>query len=150
MSTPREDEAELAALLADLDAGDELVHRHLWLIALFDWIRGDAHSSEAAVARVEQLLDALGEQHRARARWQAWWRALTDSVDGTALLSDYGFASRNAFVLGLSTGPARNNSTRPRWLRAAPTTSEEVSHWIERSRPSTPLGMAVIWSRTSS
>lgn len=101
MSTPREDEAELAALLADLDPGDELVHRHLWLIALFDWIRGDARSSEAAVARVEQLLDALGEQHRARARWQAWWRALTDSVDGTTLLSDYGFASRNAFVTEL-------------------------------------------------
>ncbi len=101
MNAPCEDEAELAALLADLDPGDELVHRHLWLIALFDWIRGDARSSEAAVARVEQLLDALDAQHRARARWQAWWRALTDSVDGTTLLSDYGFASRNAFVTEL-------------------------------------------------
>ncbi|MDP2370403.1 site-specific recombinase [Rhodoferax sp.] len=101
MSTDRDDAADLAALLADLDPADELVHRHLWLIALFDWIRGDASSTDAAVARVERLLDALAEQHRARARWQAWWRALTDSVDGTTLLSDYGFASRNAFVTEL-------------------------------------------------
>ena len=92
------DGTELAALLADLDPDDDLVHRHLWLIALFDWIRGDADSSEAAVARVGLLLDTLAEQHRARARWQAWWRKLTDTVDGSTLLSDYGFASRNAFV----------------------------------------------------
>ena len=92
------DAAELAVLLADLDPEDDLVHRHLWLIALFDWIRGDANSTDAAVARVERLLDALAEQHRARARWQAWWRKLTDTVDGSTLLSDYGFASRNAFI----------------------------------------------------
>ncbi len=92
------DAAELAVLLADLDPEDDLVHRHLWLIALFDWIRGDASSTEAAIARVESLLDALAEQHRARARWQTWWRKLTDTVDCSTLLSDYGFASRNAFI----------------------------------------------------
>lgn len=98
MTSHVDDGAELAALLADLDPEDDLVHRHLWLIALFDWIRGDAGSTEAAIARIEMLLDALAEQHRARARWQAWWRRVTDTVDGTSLLSDYGFASRNAFI----------------------------------------------------
>jgi site-specific recombinase len=118
MATDHDDAAELATLLADLDPGDDLVQRHLWLIALFDWIRGDARSCEAAVARVGLLLDVLAEQHRARARLLAWWRALTDSVDGTTLLSDYGFASGNAFISELV------NRLHQRLLPASPETTD--------------------------
>ncbi|MES2880026.1 MAG: recombinase, partial [Pseudomonadota bacterium] len=33
---------------------------------------------------------------------QAWWQALSDSIDGTTLLADYGFASRSAFASELA------------------------------------------------
>lgn len=76
----------------------DAVHRHLWLIALLDWIRGDGSAVDAAPARVTALLDAVESSPETTVRLQVWWRTLIDSVDGTTLLSDYGFASRNAFV----------------------------------------------------
>ncbi|MES2582929.1 MAG: site-specific recombinase [Pseudomonadota bacterium] len=80
----------------DADAGQ--VHRHLWLIRLMDWIRGDGNSADAAVARVGLLIAAVKANPTTAIRLQVWWQTLIDTVDGTTLLSDYGFASRNAFV----------------------------------------------------
>ena len=85
-------------LLEALDPRAELVQRHLWLIALFKWLRGDGRSVPAAVARLQLLLDAAQARPEIRSRLQAWWQALVETIDGTTLLADYGFASRSAFV----------------------------------------------------
>ena len=89
---------DLSGLLATLNPQAELVQRHLWLIALFEWLRGDATSVPATLARVQLLLDALQAHPEAKVRWQAWWTTLAETIDGTTLLADYGFTSRNAFV----------------------------------------------------
>ncbi len=94
-TTPR---ADLPALLAALDPQAAQVERHLWLIALFDWLRGDCSSVAASLARMELLLDALQADAAARLRWQTWWRTLVNSIDATALLADFGFSSRSAFI----------------------------------------------------
>ncbi len=96
--TPPASSPALAALLEAMDPDAAPVHRHLWLIALFDWIRGHGAATEYAPARVTALLDAVEASPETTVRLQVWWRTLIDSVDGTTLLSDYGFASRNAFV----------------------------------------------------
>jgi site-specific recombinase len=89
---------DLPELLAALDPQAELVYRHLWLIALFEWLRGDVRSVAASIARIELLLDAVQARPDTQARLQAWWQTLVDTMDGTPLLADYGFASRSAFV----------------------------------------------------
>jgi site-specific recombinase len=89
---------DLPALLERLNPQAELVERHLWLIALFEWLRGDCSSVAASIARIELLLDAMQAHPGSRVRLQAWWQTLVDTIDGTALLADYGFASRSAFV----------------------------------------------------
>ncbi len=89
---------DLPELLAALNPQAELVQRHLWLIALFDWLRGDCRSVPATIARIELLLDALQARPELEARWRDWWQTLVDTIDGTTLLADYGFASRSAFI----------------------------------------------------
>ncbi|MEO8119190.1 MAG: site-specific recombinase [Rhodoferax sp.] len=94
MTPPR----DLPELLDALDPQAELVQRHLWLIALFEWLRGDCSSVPATLARIQLLLDALQARPELQARVQAWWQALVDIIDGSTLLADYGFSSRSAFV----------------------------------------------------
>ena len=89
---------DISTLLETLDPAADLVERHLWLIALMQWIRGDNRTPEAAVARVDLLLDVLDARPQTTETLQAWWRAVVETVDGSTLLSDYGFGSRNAFV----------------------------------------------------
>jgi len=89
---------DLSELLADLDPDAEPVHRHLWLVALFDWIRGDCSSVPASLARVQLLMDAFQIRLAERARLQAWWQKLLTTLDGTTLLADYGFSSNSAFM----------------------------------------------------
>jgi len=88
----------LPGLLDNLDPGGTLVERHLWLIDLFAWIRGDGESVTAALARIHLLLDAIQKRPELHDRMRAWWLALTQSLDGATLLADYGFSSRNAFI----------------------------------------------------
>ena len=90
--------ADLADLLAALDTNASLVQRHIWLITLFQWIRGDGRSAAAAAGRVDILLDVLDARPQLVEHFRAWWQVLLDTVDEATLLSDYGFASRNAFV----------------------------------------------------
>ena len=94
MTTP----IDLAELLDAIDPNASLVQRHLWLIKLVDWVRGDRRSPDASVARLTLLLDALQQRPQTQTLMQHWWRTLLDTVDATALLADYGFASRSAFV----------------------------------------------------
>ena len=90
--------ADLARLLDTMDANAPLVQRHLWLIALLQWIRGHERSATIAASRVETLLNALDAQPALTQGLRQWWQRLMDTVDDAALLSDFGFASRNAFV----------------------------------------------------
>jgi len=93
---------DLPALLETLDPAAELAQRHVWLIQLFAWIRGDQTSPEAAVVRVQLFMDAVHAQPALQARLQAWWRKLLQTVDITTLLADFGFAPRTAFVSELA------------------------------------------------
>ncbi|MBX9816417.1 MAG: site-specific recombinase [Burkholderiaceae bacterium] len=90
--------SDIATLLETLNPEAGLVERHVWLIGLLEWIRGDQGAPAAAVARVDLLLDLLDARPHTAEKLQAWWRALLHTVDGSTLLSDYGFGSRNAFV----------------------------------------------------
>ena len=89
---------DLAGLLDSLDPDAPLAQRHLWLIDLLDWVRGDATDPLASVARVRLLLDAAQARPEWRARWQRWWETFILTVDVTPLLADFGFAPRTAFV----------------------------------------------------
>jgi site-specific recombinase len=89
---------DLPELLDELDPHADLVQRHLWLIRLMTWVRGDLKSVPAAHARLTLLLDALLLRPQTRQQLQLWWRTLLDTVDATVLLADYGFASRSAFA----------------------------------------------------
>lgn len=93
---------DLASLLKALDPDADLAQRHVWLIKLFEWIRGDQTSVPAAVSRVQALMDAVEMQPEVRTRLQAWWQTLMQTVDITTLLADFGFAPRTAFVSELA------------------------------------------------
>ncbi|OIP20547.1 MAG: recombinase [Comamonadaceae bacterium CG2_30_60_41] len=93
---------DLPELLDELNANASSVKRHLWLIRVVKWIRGRANSAPAAHARLTLLLDALQQRPKAREHVRAGWQALLETVDATALLADYGFASRSAFVSELA------------------------------------------------
>ena len=87
-----------AALLDQLDPDAPLAQRHLWLMDLLRWVRGDASDPQACVARVRLLLDAAQARPEWRARWQRWWALFVQAVDLTPLLADFGFAPRTAFL----------------------------------------------------
>jgi len=89
---------DLSGLLDALDPAAPLVRRHLCLVRLLDWIRGDRSSVEAALERLQRLIERLENDSELRTRAQAWWLALLDGVDGTTLLADHGFAQRPAFL----------------------------------------------------
>ena len=90
--------ADLAKLLDSMDADAPLVQRHIWLIALLQWVRGSGRSAQAAAARVDIFLDVMDVRPALAEHLRRWWQKLMDTVDDATLLSDYGFASRNAFV----------------------------------------------------
>jgi site-specific recombinase len=89
---------DIAALLLTLDPDATLVQRHLWLIALLQWLRGPHPDAPAAVLRMAFFLDALDARPLVRAQMQAWWGTLIADLDVASLLADYGFATRNAFI----------------------------------------------------
>ena len=93
---------DLRTLLAELDPGAGLAERHVWLIDLFEWLRGDQSSVQASVARLQGFMTALQAQPEAQVRLKAWWHHLVQTVDATTLLADFGFAPRTAFVSELT------------------------------------------------
>lgn len=92
---------DLTQLLDALDPEAPLPERHLWLIALLRWVRGDEGDTAGAVARVRLLLDAAQARPEWRARWRLWWQQFLAAVDPAPLLADYGFSPRTAFVSAL-------------------------------------------------
>ncbi len=92
----------LAALLARLNPDADSAARHVWLIDLLQWLRGDSRSAAAAVIRLQQFMAAVEAQPAVRSRLQAWWRTLLQTVDVTPLLADFGFAPRTAFISELT------------------------------------------------
>ena len=107
---------DLPGLLAALDPDAPLVQRHLWLLGLLEWIRGNGRSVDASVARLDLLLDAIRVQPELAERLRAWWQALFANLDLAVLLSDHGFSSRSAFVSELA------ERLRRRLLPATPDT----------------------------
>jgi len=93
---------DLRTLLAQLDPEATLAARHIWLIALFEWLRGDKSSSEASISRLQTFIDAVHAQPELQQRLKAWWQVLLQTVDVTTLLADFGFAPRTAFVSELT------------------------------------------------
>ena len=93
---------ELEALLAALDADADLAGRHVWLIRVFAWIRGDKSSVQASASRLQSFIVAVKAQPEVEARLKAWWHTLVQTVDITTLLADFGFAPRTAFVSELA------------------------------------------------
>jgi len=89
---------EITKLIDALDAQAPLAQRHLWLIELLRWVRGDAQDPQASVARVRLFLDAVQARPEWLAEWRVWWQTFVGSVDATPLLADYGFAPRTAFL----------------------------------------------------
>ncbi|MFT4190549.1 MAG: recombinase, partial [Comamonas sp.] len=87
----------LTIILERLDPQAPLPRRHLQLMALLDWLRGDRKSVEATLARLQLLADTLAAQPAAAQRLAGLWRALVRTVDATTLLADFGFAPRSAF-----------------------------------------------------
>jgi site-specific recombinase len=88
----------LTELLDLLEPKAGLAGRHLWLIALLDWIRGKDNNPQAAVARLRLFLDAAQARPGFQARLHQWWRTLVTTVDATPLFADFGFAPRAAFL----------------------------------------------------
>ena len=115
MAKPAKD---LPALLDALNPDADLVQRHLWLIALLDWIRGPKGSPATALGHIEMLLDVLETREDTRLTFQRWWQTLIASVDVSTLLADYGFSARNAFISELVQRLHR------RWLPASPQTTD--------------------------
>jgi site-specific recombinase len=89
---------DLAELLEAVDPEAPLAQRHLWLIELFAWIRGDAKSTSVAINRLHLLLDVVQSRPQLQTRLRQWWHQLLHIVDASSLLADYGFAQRSAFV----------------------------------------------------
>ncbi|MDD0812449.1 site-specific recombinase [Curvibacter sp. RS43] len=109
---------DLPQLLDSLNPHASLVQRHLWLISLLQWVRGQGEDTQAAVARVRLLLDAVQLRPEWQAQWQLWWRRFMDAVDATALLADHGFAPHNAFMSELG------NRLRKKLLPRTPETTD--------------------------
>ncbi|MEO7641818.1 MAG: recombinase, partial [Ramlibacter sp.] len=113
--------ADLNQLLERLDAQAPLAQRHLWLIALLGWVRGTRGGSpQAAASRVQLLLDALAARPDCEERLRAWWRVLTDTVDATVVLADFGLAARMAFRSEF------NERLRQKILPATPETTDSA------------------------
>jgi site-specific recombinase len=91
----------LQTLLDRLDPNAPLAERHLWLIDLFDWIRGD-HAAQDAATRLASLIETLEARPEVQVRLQAWWQVFIDTVDLAPLLADFGFAPRTAFFSELA------------------------------------------------
>jgi len=93
---------DLRTLLAELDPQASLAARHVWLIALFAWLRGDHSSPEACISRLQAFIDAVHARPELEQRLKAWWQVLLQTLDVTTLLADFGFAPRTAFLSELS------------------------------------------------
>ena len=89
---------DLIELLRAIDPEAPLAERHLWLMQLLDWVRGDTQDPDMAVARVRMLIDAAEVRPDWLKLWQHWWEEFLTTMDATPLLADLGFAPQGAFT----------------------------------------------------
>jgi len=146
---------DLPSLLDSLNPEADLVQRHLWLIALLNWVRGPDGSTATALGHIEMLLDVMEARAEVRHQFQRWWRQLLGTVDISSLLSDYGFSNRNAFISELV------QRLHHRWLPASPQTSDAaelfalaLSHpsdaqWLAAMPPTLLKRLAILLSAPS-
>ncbi len=93
---------DLRTLLNSLDPEADLARRHVWLIQLFEWLRGDERSVQASTSRLQTFVATVQAQPELEARLKAWWQKLIRTVEVTTLLADFGFAPRTAFFSELA------------------------------------------------
>jgi site-specific recombinase len=93
---------DLRTLLDQLDPKADLAARHIWLIALFNWLRGPESSTDASLSRLQAFIDTAQAQPETQQRLKAWWQVLLRTLDVTTLLADFGFAPRTAFISELA------------------------------------------------
>ena len=115
MATPQLD---LIGLLRTIDPQALLAERHLWLIRLLDWVRGDTGNPDVAVARVRMLIDAAEVRPDFLKLWHLWWEEFLTSVDATPLLADLGFSSQGSLASELA------RRLRRRLLPVSPETTD--------------------------
>jgi site-specific recombinase len=122
--------SDLPSLISALDADAPLASRHVWLIKLFEWLRGDESSIAASVSRMQVFMDTVARDENATARLRAWWTRLGGTIDITTLLADFGFAPRTAFVSELT------ERVRRKVLPGTPETTDaaELFLLVSRSR----------------
>ncbi|AVO33112.1 site-specific recombinase [Ottowia oryzae] len=89
---------DLIELLRAIDPEAPLAERHLWLMQLLDWVRGDTQDPDMAVARVRMLIDAAEVRPDWLKLWQHWWEEFLTTMDATPLLADLGFAPQDSFT----------------------------------------------------
>jgi site-specific recombinase len=109
---------DLDDLLGRLDPEATLAQRHLWLIAVVDWVRGPTADVPATLRRVEDFLDAVERRPGWLAQWRLWWHRFRQEVDMAPLLADYGFASKSVFFTELL------HRLRGKLLPASPVTTD--------------------------
>ncbi len=139
---------DIEALLDEADAQADAVARHIWLIRLLDWVRrGEPVSGMQCVVR---LLDARDHPER-RARVVALLGAVWLSTDVAALLADFGFSPRSAFLSEL------NERLRARALPQSPETNDLVvlfgllfsgaddADWLAELDDATLEGFGALW-----
>ncbi|MDD5480463.1 site-specific recombinase [Rhodoferax sp.] len=112
---------DLSELLDALDPQADLAHRHLWLIDMLNWVRGSRNSVPRTLSRVTLLLDTLQQRPATLEKLQSWWQLLLGTVDATALLADYGFSSRTAFLSELA------GRLSQKWLPTSPETTDAAA-----------------------
>ncbi|MDB5892240.1 MAG: putative site-specific recombinase transrane protein [Polaromonas sp.] len=121
---------DLRTLLDALDPDTDLAGRHVWLIQLFGWLRGDQSSAQACISRLQTFIAAVEGQPELQLRLRAWWHRFVQTVDMTTLLADFGFAPRTAFVSELT------ERLRRKMLPSTPETTDasELFPLVVRSR----------------
>jgi site-specific recombinase len=84
---------DIEQLLGSADAHATLAERHIWLIQLLDWVRrGEPVSGSRYVLRL--LMQNAARRDKVVALLATFWR----DVDVAALLADFGFSPRSAFL----------------------------------------------------
>ncbi len=93
---------DLIELLRAIDPDAPMAERHLWLMRLLDWVRGETQDADMAVARVRMLIDAAEVRPDWLKVWHNWWEEFLSTMDATPLLADLGFAAQGAFMSELT------------------------------------------------
>ncbi len=167
--TPDMQATTLASLLEELSPHAPLVERHLWVIRLIGWVRGNGDDVRGALQRIDACLSALEADPRLMLRAQQWWQRFSQEVDLAPLLAEFGFASQPVFTteLGhrlrhklLPSSPQTTDITElfglmfrdhkdARWIRAMPAPLlQRMGHVLSPVSPNAPAHTLSAWEQT--